>query len=102
MSCRLHFTAILIPLAWESLMAIANLPSIYDAFLDYLVEKATPQEILAFKVTDDAENRMTELLERQNAGVLTPDEATELEHMRRFDSLVSVLKAKALEAMSHS
>jgi hypothetical protein len=83
-------------------MAVANLPSIYDAFLDYLVEKATPQEILAFKVTDDAEYRITELLERQNAGVLTPDETTELEHMRRFDSLVSVLKTKALEAMSHS
>lgn len=83
-------------------MAVANLPSIYDAFLDYLVEKASPQEILAFKVTEAAEQRMTDLLEHQNAGLLTPEETIELEHMLRFDSLVSVLKAKALEALSHS
>lgn len=80
-------------------MAVA-LPSVYDAFLDYLVEKATPEEILAFKVSPEAEERISDLLERQNAGALSPDEATELEYMRRFDSLVSLLKAKATEALN--
>jgi len=80
-------------------MAVSHLPTIYDAFLDYLVEKATPPEILVFKVPDDAEERLVDLLERQSAGQLTAEETVELEYMRRFDSLVSVLKAKALEAL---
>jgi hypothetical protein len=80
-------------------MAISSLPAVYDTFLDYLVEKATPQEILAFKVSEEAEARITDLLERRNAGKLSPDEATELEHMRSFDSLVSLLKAKAVAAL---
>ncbi len=81
-------------------MAVAHLPAVYDIFYDYLVEKATPREILAFKVPEDAEERLTELLERQNAGNLSADEAVELEYMRRFDGMVSVLKAKAIEALN--
>jgi hypothetical protein len=83
-------------------MAVASIPSVYDAFLDYLVEKATPEEILAFKVSSEAEERISDLLERQSAGQLTPEEAVELEYMRRFDSLVSLLKAKALEALNNA
>ena len=80
-------------------MAVA-LPTIYDSFLDYLVEKATPREILAFKVSEEAEERIGDLLERQNAGTLSAEEMIELEYMRRFDSLVSLLKAKALETLN--
>ncbi len=82
-------------------MAVSHLPTVYDAFLDYLVEKAAPQEILAFKVPDESESRVSELLERHTAGNLTPEEAVELEYLRRYDSLVSVLKAKAAEALRH-
>ena len=38
-------------------MASIQIPSIYDEFIDYLVEKATLEEILAFKVSDQASQR---------------------------------------------
>jgi hypothetical protein len=80
-------------------MATSSVLPAFDAFLDYLVEKATPQEILAFSVPPEGQERASELLERQNAGVLTPIEAIELDRMREFDRLVSLLKAKALARM---
>jgi hypothetical protein len=78
---------------------MALLPSIYDDLLDFLIEKATPREILRFKASAAAETRAEELLEKNNAGTLTPDEMAELKHMLDVDRLVSVLKARAAEAV---
>ncbi|MBN1429229.1 MAG: hypothetical protein JXB07_12715 [Anaerolineae bacterium] len=80
-------------------MATSSVLPAFNAFPDYLVEKATPQEILAFSVPPEGQERAGELLDRQNAGVLTPIEAIGLERMREFDRLVSLLKAKALARM---
>jgi hypothetical protein len=80
----------------------ANVLPAFDAFLDYLVEKATPQEILAFSVSEEEQERATELLERQNAGQLTSEEKIELDRMLEFDRWVSLLKAKALAALKRA
>lgn len=82
--------------------AVANFSPVYDEFLNYLVEKATPNEILAFQVSDQAQERAIDLVERNNAGTLTSEEVVELEQMRQFDRLVSLLKSKALAALNPS
>lgn len=76
-------------------MASIQIPSIYDEFIDYLVEKATPEEILAFKVSDQANERAEYLLDKNNAGLLTPEEEVELQQMLYFEDRVSMLKARA-------
>lgn len=78
-----------------------HLSPVYDDLLDFLVEKATPEEILAFAPSEAAQERAEELLEKNNAGTLTPDEYAELQQMLQVDRLVSVLKARAIEALSH-
>jgi hypothetical protein len=83
-------------------MASPHLSPVYDDFLEFLVKKASPSEILAFKVSEEAQQRAVELLERQDAGLLSPEEADELEQMLQFDRLVSMLKAKALKASNRS
>jgi hypothetical protein len=83
-------------------MASPHLAPVYDDFLEFLVKKASPSEILAFKVSEEAQQRAAELLERQDAGLLSPEEADELEQMLQFDRLVSMLKAKALKASTRS
>lgn len=83
-------------------MASLNLLPLYDEFLDYLIEKATPQEILAFKASPEAQATAQDLIERNNAGMLTPDEARMLGQMLEFERMLSVLKAKALKAAYES
>ncbi len=73
---------------------------IYDDLLDFLVKKATPEEILAFAPSEASQERADELLDKNNAGTLTPAEAAELQQMLQIDRLVSVLKARAIEALS--
>ena len=72
----------------------------YDHLLDFLIEKATPEEILSFELTKAEKDRAIELLDKQDEDDLTPDEAVELEQMRETELLMMALKAKALEATS--
>ena len=80
-------------------MAVANILPDYDKFLDFLVEKATPEEILAFKVSEALQARADELSELNKEGKLTTQEAVELEQMMEFDGWISLLKSKALKAL---
>ena len=69
--------------------------TVYDELVEYLARRASPQEVLAFEISDAAKRRAETLLERNSAGLLTPAEVVELEQMSHFDGLVSVLKAQA-------
>ncbi len=80
-------------------MTTVNLLPLYNELLDYLVEKVTPQEILAFKASPEAQAYAHDLLERQSAGQLSAEEAQILEQMEQFERLMSVLKAKALRSL---
>lgn len=81
-------------------MAISNFAPAYDEFLDYLVSKASAEEILAFKPSEVTQERADYLTEQNKSNSLTPEEKFELEQLMEFDSLVSVLKAKALASLN--
>lgn len=74
---------------------------VHDYFLHFLVEKATPRETLAFTIPELERERAVDLLDKQDAGTLTPEEAVELVQMQRVDQLISALKAKVLAASKH-
>ena len=79
-------------------MATTRLPPLYDEFLDFLVEKARPEQILAFKASDEAREQAQDFLEANSAGTLTPDEQQTLAQMVQFERMMALLKAKALKA----
>ncbi|MEO8608157.1 MAG: hypothetical protein ABI690_09765 [Chloroflexota bacterium] len=83
-------------------MATIQIPLIYDELLDFLLERATPEEILAFKASEKAEERAEYLLDGNNAGTLSPEERIELQQMTYFDRKISVLKAQAAVALKRS
>lgn len=83
-------------------MATVDIVSVYDEFLEYLAQKASPAEVLDFKASATAQNRADELTERNKAGLITDEEKLELEQMLHFNRLVSRLKAKAVRAIAEA
>lgn len=75
-------------------------PAVYGELVEYLARYASPQEIIDFKISSEAQSRADELLERNTAGTITVEEKYELEQMLHFDGLVSALKAEALEQLN--
>lgn len=73
--------------------------NVYDQFIEYLAQHVSPDEILAFKASDKEQARLEELTEKNKAGTLTTDEATELEQMLDFNRLMTLLKTRAYVAL---
>jgi hypothetical protein len=84
----------------EVRMATTKLSPVFDNFLDYLVAKATPHEILAFEVSEEEQLRAEELSTRHKEGTLSLDEAAELEQMVEFNLLVATLRTKSIKRLS--
>jgi hypothetical protein len=76
-------------------MATAKLVPSYERFLDRVVETMTPEEILAFRVSEAEQQRAEELLDKNNEGEITAEERVELEQMLEFEELVTLLNVRA-------
>ncbi|GAX45860.1 hypothetical protein NIES4075_68810 [Tolypothrix sp. NIES-4075] len=98
-------------LLWQ-LLDIANLPSIsqltvqtestditpvYQEVLDFLIKRPTPEEIIAFKVSSQAQTRLSELLGKNRFATLNPMELAELDVYEQLEHMMILLKARALK-----
>jgi len=76
-------------------MATVPLPRVYDDFIDFIAERVSADEILAFKASAAAQRRARRLLERLKDETISMDERAELEQMAQVDLLLGRLKAQA-------
>ena len=98
-------------LLWQ-LLDVANLPSIsqltiptetidippvYQEVLDFLIKRPTPEEIIAFKVSPQAQMRLSELLEKNRSATLNPMQLAELDVYEQLEHMIILLKARALK-----
>lgn len=71
----------------------------YEELIDYLVAETAPEKMIAFSPSKDTRARVWELVRREKAGVITPDEKTELDHFAHLAHLFRVTKARTYEHM---
>ena len=60
-------------------MAVLEHPPIYDELLDLLAENADAARRIAYRHPAERQAHLDALLEKNRAGVLTPEEASELD-----------------------
>ena len=78
-------------------MSATDQPTIYDELLDVLAESADAARLLAFRLSDDQQDRLDELLDKNRDGTLTNKESSELDAYEQFDHIVRLLKARVLQ-----
>lgn len=76
------------------------LPAVYQEVLDFLIKRPTASEIAAFKVSESAQERLQELLEKNRSGTITPAELAELDVCEQLNHLTILLKARASAAIN--
>ncbi len=67
----------------------------HDEIVDLFASGTTPAEILAFRPSSAACERVRYLLARSNADALTVEEADELERLGELEQLMQLVKARA-------
>jgi hypothetical protein len=77
-------------------MTMLNAPvrSVFGEITDFLATNPTPEEIIAYRLPDDLQERAHELLDKNGEGELTPEEYNEMMDFARIDNMMTLLKAK--------
>jgi len=74
---------------------MAEVPKIYDEIVDFFARGATTFELLEFRPSDKAQERVRELLDRNKSGELSPEDAEELERVGVMEHFMQLVKARA-------
>jgi hypothetical protein len=69
----------------------------YDEIVDLFARGASSAEVLAFRPSEETQERVRFLLERNAADELTEEEAAELEKFGEMEHLMQLVKARAQE-----
>ncbi|MFN7947254.1 MAG: hypothetical protein U0Z53_18020 [Blastocatellia bacterium] len=67
----------------------------YDEIVDLFARGGNSAEILAFRPSKEAQERVRYLLARNKTGELTADEAAELDRFSELEHLMQLVKARA-------
>ena len=71
----------------------------YQEILDFLIARPTSEQIINFKVSQTAQNRLQALLQKNREVALTPTETAELDLYEKLDTLLGFLKVRANTAL---
>jgi len=74
----------------------------YDEVVDFIAAGSSPAAVAAFRPSAAARARVADLLVRQKQGVLTPDEARELDHAAALEHIMRLAKARARQRLAAS
>jgi hypothetical protein len=68
---------------------------LYMEFIDFVAAGSTPEDVINFRPSSEAQERLSELLERNREGKLTEEESAELDKAMTLEHIVRMAKAKA-------
>jgi hypothetical protein len=72
----------------------------YEELVEFIAS-LSPREIVEFKPSDSARDRVWDLIERRKTSSLPPDEASELDHYIEIEHLMRLAKARARQILAH-
>lgn len=76
-------------------MATVDQPSLYDHLLEMFAQSANVEQLAAYRLPVDKQQRLEILLQHNRDGMLTDEERVELEEFERLEHLGRMLKARA-------
>ncbi len=79
----------------SSIKSILFAIKVYEEVVDFIAAGTTPQNVIAFRPSDAAQERVEDLLSREKEGELSPAEKSELNHYLQLEHLMRLAKARA-------
>jgi len=67
----------------------------YEEIVDFIASGTTPQNVISFRPSEAAQQRVADLLVREKEGELSPAEKSELDHYMQLEHLMRLAKARA-------
>jgi len=74
----------------------------YEEIIDFIAAGSGPRSVIAFRPSEAARSRVRELVSREKADGLTPEETSELEHYLQLEHIMRLAKARAQQILAES
>ena len=74
----------------------------YFEIIDFIAAGTTPEMVIQFRPSSEAERTVTDLIEREKSAGLSPEEKAELDHFMELEHILRMVKARAREILSRS
>lgn len=75
-------------------MSQASVLRAYDEIASFFARGPSPQEIAAFRLSDETVERIRELLEKNADGTLSQDESAELEQVSQLNRMLLLIRSR--------
>ena len=79
-------------------MSVAS--PVYFEIVDFIAAGTTPQAVIDFRFSPEAQQRVATLIEREKADTLSPEEEAELNHFMELEHILRMAKARARQILS--
>jgi hypothetical protein len=75
---------------------------IYFEIIDFIAAGTTPQSVADFRPSPEAQQRLSDLIELEKAGGLSPEEKAEVDHFIELEHILRMAKARARQIVSRA
>jgi len=82
----------------EGKMSVAS--PVYFEIVDFIAAGTTPETVIDFRPSPEAQQRVAALIEREKAGTLSQEEEAELDHFLELEHILRMAKARARQILS--
>jgi hypothetical protein len=72
----------------------------YEEVIDFIAAGSSPSAVIAFRPSDTARARVTELVAREKSDGLTSEETAELDHYMQLEHVMRLAKARARQFLA--
>jgi hypothetical protein len=73
---------------------------IYFEIIDFIAAGTTPQSVADFRPSLESQQRLADLIDREKAGALSPEEKAEVDHFMELEHILRMAKARARQIVS--
>ena len=80
-------------------MSQAATPS-YLEIIDFIASGTTPQAVVDYRPSPEAQERVADLIEREKEGGLSVEEKSELDHFMDLEHILRMAKARARQILA--
>jgi hypothetical protein len=73
---------------------------VYFEMVDFMINKNTPEEILDWHPSEEAEERVRDLIAKEHDGAITEQERLELDDQMNLEHIMRLIKARAIQVLA--
>lgn len=67
----------------------------YEEIIEFIAAGTSPNSVIAYQPSQNAKDRVADLVSREKINGLAPDEKTELDHYLQIEHIMRLAKAQA-------